>query len=108
MKKLIIFFFLFTIEFVFAQSVDISNNEKERLLYQNFFTGGIQAHSSGWGINARKGTNSNVKWNKFYELDIVNMKHSKEIKMYHPFYDNLRGYVYGKKNVFSRYFWGFK
>jgi len=84
----------------FSQELDIVNDIEERLLYHHFFSGGLYIHSSGWGINARKGINPNVKWNKFYELDVVNMKHSKEIKMYHPLYDNLRGYVYGKKNVF--------
>ena len=90
-------FFLFLMtNFLMAQDV---HNEDRAFRYQNFFTGGAQFHSNGWGINARKGINPNVKWNRFYELDIVSMKDSKEIKMYHPFYDNVRGYVYGKINA---------
>ena len=81
----------------FSQSGD---TDGKGILYQKFFIGGVQLNSNGLAFNARLGVNPNVYWNRFYELDIVSMKHDKEVKIYHPFYDNVKGYVYGKKNTF--------
>jgi len=96
-KKYFILFFTTLSLYSFSQS---SDSDDKRILYKKFFIGGVQLNSNGLGINTRLGTNPDIYWNRFYELDVVSMKHDKEIKIYHPFYDNVKGYVYGKKNAF--------
>jgi hypothetical protein len=36
-----------------------------------------------------------------YGLEIVGMKHPKEVKSFNPYYDNSRGYFYGKTNALT-------
>ncbi|MGM0647382.1 MAG: hypothetical protein ACQESZ_03235 [Bacteroidota bacterium] len=55
-------------------------------------------HTDGFGINGRniRAGTYYKKW--FYELDIVGMKHPKEVKTINSFYPNTKSFIYGKIN----------
>lgn len=59
---------------------------------------GIVAHTNGLGITSRLTKFGNIKSNTIYDLDIVSLKHPKEIKIVNQRYDDARPYVYGKMN----------
>ena len=61
--------------------------------------GGAILHTSGWGLNFRYAEFLTAFSKLAYEIEIVGLKHPKELKIYSPYEDNVRGYIYGKKNV---------
>ncbi|MFH1320803.1 MAG: hypothetical protein ABII90_09150 [Bacteroidota bacterium] len=81
---------------------DIKKGEDQDigLLYRYEMGGGIIAHSTGFGINFRKGKHITGFKKKMWEIELVNMKHPKEYKSYHSS-DNGKGYFYGKQNSFA-------
>ncbi|MFT7297529.1 MAG: hypothetical protein ACI81S_000669 [Sphingobacteriales bacterium] len=81
-----------------AQTKVIPDDSK--LLYLKEFSGGPIIHSGGWGMTLRYSKLTVKEVKLLYELDIVNLKHPKEIKIVNPFREEARSYVFGKKNVF--------
>ena len=74
---------------------DRSFDDRGILLKQEF-TGGLMLHSQGWGINLRRSKNKTFKRKRVIELDVVSMKHAKEIKVSNPYNDSYRSYVVGR------------
>ncbi len=72
--------------------------EEKPVLMKNEMSGGITLHSSGWGITGRRGYSLTGYKKLVYEVELVGMKHSKEIRTANPYFENSRSYVYGKKN----------
>jgi hypothetical protein len=72
--------------------------DETRVLYRSEWSGGVMVHGDGWGIQAYRGKYRNVKERRMLGLEIVGMKHPKEVKSFNPYYDNSRGYFYGKIN----------
>lgn len=70
-------------------------------LLRNELSFGINIHSSGWGIDFRRGKNLTVSKKRMLEFEFVGMHHSKEIKSVNPYYENSKSYVYGKLNTVS-------
>lgn len=70
----------------------------ERVLLKKELTGGITVHVLGLGVNFRKGINKTFFNSRIFEVEIVSMKHPKQIRVVNPYYYNARSYVYGKLN----------
>jgi hypothetical protein len=86
-----------------AKAQDILSNAPAEdpgaeVLYRIEKHGGLLIHSSGWGGFYRTGKHITGKTKRFYEVELVSMKHPKEVKTVNPYYENAKGYVYGKLN----------
>ena len=105
MKKLFfIFFFIIFSGILFAQDIatglssGIKTNDDVQLLYRNEREFGFVFHSSGWGLNYRRGKHITGFKKRTLELEIVGMRHPKEIKLQVPDI-GTKGYFYGKQFV---------
>ncbi|MFZ6051733.1 hypothetical protein [Halocola ammonii] len=74
--------------------------EDVKLIYNSQFAGGLSIHTNGAGGFFYLGKYKGIKNVWTFGLDILYMKHEKEIKSYNPVYEDSRGYVYGKLNNF--------
>lgn len=78
-----------------AQSV---YDDEGRTLYSKEIYGGPIAHGDGWGGQIWFGKYRTASDRRMLGFEIVGMKHPKEIKSYNPYYEDSRGYFYGKLN----------
>lgn len=107
LRKFISLLFVFSVPFVlFGQDLlappsDTTNLGDKEILLKHEMTGGIQIHSNGIGINVRRGKHKTAKLKRMLELDIVTMKHPKEFKSVNPYFENSKGFIYGKMNTFT-------
>lgn len=71
----------------------------DNILFRNEMNGAFILHTNGWGLEYRIGKNRTVfnKW--MLEFDLLEYKHSKEIKKQNIYYTNTRSYIYGKINA---------
>ena len=81
-----------------AQGQQSVYDDASRTLYSKEIYGGPIAHGDGWGIAFRYGKYVTARDRVMYGVDIVSMKHPKEIKSFNPYYQDARGYFYGKLN----------
>ncbi|MFZ5553245.1 MAG: hypothetical protein ACOZCO_09030 [Bacteroidota bacterium] len=72
--------------------------EEVGFVYRSEAVGGLMIHTNGWGLTFRYGRQKTYLHKTSYGLDLVNMRHPKEIKVYNPGYDDGKGYYYGKLN----------
>jgi len=72
--------------------------EEARTIYKKEQTLGVTLHTRGWGITYRYGKYTTGFSRRFYEGEIVGLKHPKEIKSFSSIFDNSNGYVFGKLN----------
>jgi hypothetical protein len=59
---------------------------------------GVQLHTAGWGIDYRRGKNITGYKKRIFEVEIVNIKHPKEIRSVNPYFENAKSFFYGKLN----------
>lgn len=59
---------------------------------------GVQLHTSGWGIDYRRGKNITGYKKRIFEGELVNFRHPKEIRSVNPYFDNAKSFFYGKLN----------
>lgn len=69
-----------------------------RLLYRKELSGGIHIHTSGWGFNLRPGRFITPLKKRYFDFELLTMKHPKEYKLT-PINDDAKKYVFGKKNA---------
>jgi len=94
-----IFIYFADISIVFSQeNPEIKDN---KILYKNEMSGSIIAHTNGWGLNFRKGTHITGLRKRVLEIDLIGMKHNKEVKSYNINANNTKGYIFGKINSFT-------
>ncbi len=74
--------------------------DETRVLYRKEMSGGLMIHGDGWGLNFFHGKYRTAKVRRILGIEVVGMKHPKEIKSFNPYYDDSRGYFYGKANSF--------
>jgi hypothetical protein len=74
--------------------------EETRVPYKKEFYGGVMAHGDGWGVQFTRGTYTTARDRRLLGIELVGMKHPKEIKSFNPYYEDSRGYFYGKSNSF--------
>jgi hypothetical protein len=81
-----------------AQAGGVSGDAK--VIYKKELTGGLIFHSDGWGATFRHGLHKTGSKRRVLSVDLINMKHPKEFKSYNPYYEDSKGYIYGKQNTF--------
>jgi len=93
--------------FVFVVVCDINGQTQEStifdeavIIYDHSFYAGGMLHTNGWGINATYTKNEGAFKSKLYQVDIVGMKHPKEVRSFNPIFEDTRSYIYGKLNSF--------
>ncbi len=107
MKRFRVIFFLFPafVTLCTAEAQDniatgftpsTQQNEDVQLLYRNEQAYGAVIHSSGWGLNYRRGKHITGYKKRILELELVTLKHPKEIKIEVPDI-GTKGYFYGKQ-----------
>ncbi len=68
----------------------------ERILLKKEMTGGATLHTLGMGANFRKGVNKSYFTSRIFEVEVVSMKHPKQVKVIA--YYTAKSFVYGKLN----------
>jgi hypothetical protein len=83
----------------FSQSTSqaIANGQDPNVLYRNEMSFGVFAHSRGFGVNFMRAKHVTGTRKKLFEIQALNMKHPKEIKVSNSS-DNSKRFVYGKLN----------
>ena len=101
MRKVIIYSLLGLLISVlgFSQSTSqaIANGQDPNVLYRNELSFGVFAHSRGFGINVMRAKHVTGTRKRLFEVEALNMKHPKEIKVSNAT-DNSKRFVYGKLN----------
>lgn len=86
-------------EKVSKETADVEN-ETKKTIYKKQYLGGGYLHSNGWGFNFAYGKNKTALLKKMFTVGFVNMKHPKEFKSFNPYYEDAKGYFFGKLNAF--------
>ncbi len=97
--------FLSTLTFIGASVICFSQSTTQavaagrdpNVLYRNEASFGIFAHSRGFGVNYMRAKHVTGTRKKLFEIQALNMKHPKEIKVSNGS-DNSKRFVYGKLN----------
>ncbi len=91
--------FVFLGSFCFSQSTSqaIANGQDPNVLYRNEMSFGIFAHSRGFGLNFMRAKHVTGTRKRLLEIEALNMKHPKEIKVSNNA-DNSKRFNYGKLN----------
>lgn len=99
-KIAIIFILTFTATFLFAQDATtlVQSGVNLNVIYRNEATFGLLAHSNGFGLNYRRAKHITGTRKRVLEFEFVNMSHPKEIKSINPYFENSKGFYYGKMN----------
>lgn len=101
MNRFLLFVFILIAPSAFGQSNPFEYEEEKPPLMKNEFTFGLNIHTSGWGANFRRSKNITVDKKRVLELEIVNMKHPKEVRSVNPYFDNAKSFFYGKLNTMT-------
>lgn len=72
--------------------------EERTTAFSSERSGGIGMHTNGFHAFFRYGKYLTGFTKRVYEIEVGNIKHPKEIRSVNPLEDNLRGYIFGKKN----------
>lgn len=93
------FLFLFLGNLCFSQSTSqaIANGQDPNVLYRNEMSFGVFAHSRGFGLNFMRAKHVTGTRKRLFEIEALNMKHPKEIKVSNNA-DNSKRFNYGKLN----------
>ncbi len=85
---------------LFSQSAPqaIANGQDINVLYRHEKTWKIFAHSRGFGVGYRRGKHLSAKTKSLFEMEGLNLKHPKEIKVKGND-DNSKRFIYGKLNA---------
>ena len=92
---------IFTILLLISLGVtaqQVNTVEQSGVLYRKESSFGLSIHTRGFGLNYRNGKHLTGKRKRMLEIDLLSMKHPKEIKTLNQYYENTKGYVYGKRN----------
>ncbi len=73
--------------------------EDSRVPFKRELYGGAMIHGDGWGLNLYYARHRTAIDRSLYGLEIVGMKHPKEVKSFNPYYEESRGYFFGKSNA---------
>jgi len=84
----------------FGQTNEETIFDEAAIIYNRSFYGGIMLHTNGWGAHGTWGKGLTAFKSRIYQIDIAEMKHSKEVRAFNPYYEDSRSYVYGKQNSF--------
>jgi len=96
MKKIALIFFL--LGFIKTLTAQNTVFEEKRTIYKSEESFGAIIHTRGWGFTYRYGNYTSGFTREIYEVDLVGMKHPKEINSFSSAFDNSNGYVFGQLN----------
>lgn len=82
-----------------AQIEEEFDSIADNVLFTREMNGSFVIHSQGWGLEYRIGRSQTVNKTLMLEINLLEMKDSKEIKSINPFFTNTRSYIYGKLNA---------
>jgi len=74
--------------------------DEATILLKNELTGGIHIHANGWGLNVTKGQALTVDRTFTMGLEILGMKHPKEVKQFSQYLEEAKRFSYGKTKAF--------
>ncbi len=83
---------------LFGQEQKATIFDEASIVYKEMIYGGATLHSLGYGVHFTYGKNITAFKSRIYTIDLVTMKHPKEVRSYYPLSDDSRSYVYGKLN----------
>ncbi|MBX2972491.1 MAG: hypothetical protein KF797_05270 [Flavobacteriales bacterium] len=75
--------------------------EEARVPYKREMYGGFLLHGDGWGLQFYHARYNTARDRRLLGVEIVGMKHPKEVKSFNPYYEDARGYFYGKANALT-------
>lgn len=101
MRQLALLIFLFFSTFSFGQTNPWEYEEEKPPLLKKEWALGLNIHSSGWGVDFRRSKNITALKKRTVEVEVVNMKHPKEIRSVNPYFDNAKSFFYGKMNTLT-------
>lgn len=90
--------YILILSVLFSYTLSSQEVNEVGILYHYERSLGVIAHSDGFGFSFRRGKNITGYKKRLLEIEFVTMKHPKEQKIYHPIYENSKGYIYGKFN----------
>jgi hypothetical protein len=97
---LLISFILILSGFAVGQEQKETIFDEATIVYKKAIFGGVIAHTQGWGGHISFGKNKTAFKSRIIQLDIVNMRHPKEIRTVNTISEDGRSYVFGKLNSF--------
>lgn len=83
-----------------AQTSEETIFDEAVILYDRSIYGSGILHTNGWGVSVSYTKNKGAFKSRLYQLDIVGMKHPKEVRSFNPYFEDTRSYIYGKLNSF--------
>lgn len=89
----ILFIFVFFFGNVFSQEEEKGD---VKMLYKKVVFGGVNVATNGWGITLNYGWQKNYKYRHVAGFTAGNIRHEKETKTFSPFYEDAKGFYYGK------------
>jgi hypothetical protein len=90
--------FLYNVAYTQSTEQAIANGQDPNVLYRNEMSVGVFAHSRGFGINYMRAKHVTGTRKQLFEVQLLNLKHPKEIKVSTTGTDNSKRFVYGKLN----------
>ncbi|MFL5753678.1 MAG: hypothetical protein ACJ76F_09740 [Bacteroidia bacterium] len=76
----------------------IEQGQDVNVLYRNEAVGLLTAHSRGFGASYRRLKHVTGTRKRFFEMDVLNMRHPKEYKVHYDGKGSTKGFYYGKLN----------
>ncbi len=101
MKNILYLLFILISTLSYGQQNPFEYEEEKPPLMKNEFSFGLNIHTSGWGVDFRRGKNITGYKKRVFEAELVNMKHAKEIRSVNPYFDNAKSFFYGKLNTLT-------
>lgn len=98
MKVLKIIFLLPAIFISCVGIAQLPDKGDARLLYRKEAFGGLIIHTAGWGGFFKYGMQLTNQKKLTFGLDLTNIHHPKEKKVFNPSFDDGKGFYYGKIN----------
>lgn len=75
--------------------------DEARVPFRREMYGGALLHGDGWGIHFHHAKYRTATDRRLLSVELVGMRHPKEVKSFNPYYEDSRGYFYGKLNTFT-------
>lgn len=97
--SIVVFLFLFAFS-ANGQTQEATIFDEATIVYSRSLYGGVILHTRGFGAQITAGKAKTAFKSQIFQLDLVGMKHPKEIRTFNPIRDQPRSYVFGKVNTF--------
>jgi len=75
--------------------------DEARVPFRREMYGGGVLHDNGWGIHFHHAKYRTATNRRLLSVEVVGMRHPKEVKSFNPYFEDSRGYYYGKLNTFT-------